>query len=580
MPKYRVWLLVLMASLLVTWSVAPASAWEAKLVANYTNDYMYITQTGSAGFFGPYDVDLAPTAATSTGSSLNFWGGDFAQAVGMVSGSDVAWNGMWMTLDPDIAINPALRLRGRYYVGSWATPYPNQSAADPYVNTSLGNLAASEYFNYMSPGVQRSFSPGYWNLLWLTARLPWGVVTVGKRPSTWGMGLSWNGEDNRTSESFSITSDYGPLRIGWSTYLSREGDDTYYARFQDKNNKRYWDSTLNATYRSGALDVGAQVNYVFRHRGPERLIGNNAAKVADRFRDRTDFYGGVYFKYNNGRFFSNAEFDWYDRIDRERGRASSYVFDYRAAGEVGIFSGPAKLSVLVSWHSPMDRRFGRTRGIVQGCITDPQNAGTTNFNPRVASASTSNTGVYRPYSYIMVYGYGLGTSINTDTGEGWVQDAFCKAARLDYAVAANLNVFASFFQANRNGNGYGWGYLKPAPMASQTAIGTLNGQVSGQYRGASSGSTVANIAPNIPDNDLGWEVDAGGDWQLLENFTVRATFGYWQPGKWFNFACIDKTNPLWRGDSGAANAGALWGTNPDRTIDPVMAVNIQLMADF
>ncbi len=81
----------------------------------------------------------------------------------MVSGSEVAWNGQWMTLDPDIHLNKAVRVRGRYYVGSWATPY---------AATSVGSMAASEYFNYMSPGVQRSFSPGYWNLLWLTARLP------------------------------------------------------------------------------------------------------------------------------------------------------------------------------------------------------------------------------------------------------------------------------------------------------------------------------------------------------------------------------------------------------------------------
>jgi hypothetical protein len=568
MPKYRVWFLGLALSLLVCFMAAPASAWEAKLVANYTNDYMYITQTGTQGFFGPYDVDLS---GTMTGSSLNFWGGDFAQAAGVVSGSEVAWNGMWMTLDPDIHINKALRLRGRYYVGAWATPY---------AATSQGALAASEYFNYMSPGVQRSFSPGYWNLLWLTARLPWGIITVGKRPSTFGTGLAWNGEDNRSSESFSLTSDYGPFRIGWSTYLSREGNDDYYNRFADKNNKRYWDSAVTITYRSGALDMGALVNYVSRHRGPERAIVTPATKAAQRFRDRTDYYGGVYAKFNNGRFFANTEFDWYDRIDKEN-RATSYVFDYRAMGEVGVFSGPAKLSVLVSWHSGMDRRNGVTRGINQGCIQDPQNPSTATPNPRVLSASTSNTGVYRPYSYIMVYGYGLGNSINADTGEGYVQDAFCKAARLDYAVAANLNLFGTFFQANRVGNGYGWGYLKPAAMGGTNGVVIQPlvdsaGAVSGQYRGG----TGAAAAPSIPDNDLGWEVDAGFDWNLLENFTVRTTWGYWQPGKWFSFACISKANPLWNVDSGAALGGALWGTQPDRTIDPVMAVNVQLLADF
>lgn len=597
MPKYRVWFFGLVLSLLVSFVAAPASAWEAKLDANYTSDYFYLTQTGSNGFFGPFDVDRG---ANPVASSLNFWGGDFAQAINMVSGSDVAWCGMYMTLDPDIHLNPAVRLRARYYVGAWNTPYPNQTPANPYNNTSLGNLVASEYFTYMSPGIQRSFSPGYWNMLWLTVQLPWGELAVGKRPSSFGTGLAWDGTDNRSSESFNIVSNYGPFRIAWSTYLSREGSDDYYNRFADKNNKRYWDSAMTMTYRSGALDMGTLFNYVFRHRGPERRIAATKANPPtngaqwNSFRDRVDFYGGVYAKFNNGRFFANTEFDWYDRCDRFFRSASNYVFDYRAMAEVGVYSGPAKVSFLVSWHSGMDRRYGSTVGIVQGCITDPINATSTNFNPRVGQDSTSNTSVYRPYSYIMVYGYGLGNAVNTDTGEGYVKDAFCKAARLDYAVAANLNVFGSFFQANRVGNGYGWGYLKPAPMGGGTppaanTVNTPDGSVSGQYRGASptfatNGNLImpaaTAVAPTIPDNDLGYEIDAGCDWKLLENFTVRATWGYWQPGKWFNFACISKANPLWQGNSGGANAGVLWGTIPDRSIDPVMALNVQLLADF
>ncbi len=264
-------------------------------------------------------------------------------------------------------------------------------------------------------------------------------------------------------------------------------------------------------------------------------------------------------------------------------------------GEVGVFSGPAKLSVLCSWHSGMDRRNGTTN-TPQGCITDPVNASSTTVNPRFQSSSTSNTGLFRPYSYIMVYGYGLGNSINADTGEGHVQDAFCKAARLDYAVAANLNVFGSFFQANRVGNGYGWGYLRPTPVyfdpvAKFTKSGvsatdlTLNGSVTGLYRGATNpkGTNLANVAPNIPDNDLGWEVDTGFDWKLLEGLTVRSTFGYWQPGKWFNFACIDKANPFWLANAGTAPTtwnGIGWGINPSRDIDPVVVACVQILADF
>ncbi len=37
------------------------------------------------------------------------------------------------------------------------------------------------------------------------------------------------------------------------------------------------------------------------------------------------------------------------------------------------------------------------------------------------------------------------------------------------------------------------------------------------------------------------------------------------PGKWFSYACIDRSVPNWN-LAGAAN----FGTRPDRTIDPVI----------
>ncbi len=59
------------------------------------------------------------------------------------------------------------------------------------------------------------------------------------------------------------------------------------------------------------------------------------------------------------------------------------------------------------------------------------------------SQSASNTGLFRPYSYLMVYNYGLGAFFNADTCSGYADDASILAARLDYAVAANLNVYIS-----------------------------------------------------------------------------------------------------------------------------------------
>jgi hypothetical protein len=52
----------------------------------------------------------------------------------------------------------------------------------------------------------------------MTAELPWGIVTLGKRKSVFGMGMYYNGEETRSSESLSLTAPYGPLRFGISFY--------------------------------------------------------------------------------------------------------------------------------------------------------------------------------------------------------------------------------------------------------------------------------------------------------------------------------------------------------------------------
>jgi hypothetical protein len=67
------------------------------------------------------------------------------------------------------------------------------------------------------------------------------------------------------------------------------------------------------------------------------------------------------------------------------------------------------------------------------------------------------------------------------------------------------------------------------------------------------------------------------DWQLLEGFTTGVLVGYWQPGKWFNFACIDRSVPGWRtAPSGDNN----WGTRPGKTIDPIVAGQVTMSLSF
>jgi hypothetical protein len=52
--------------------------------------------------------------------------------------------------------------------------------------------------------------------------------------------------------------------------------------------------------------------------------------------------------------------------------------------------------------------------------------------------------------------------------------------------------------------------------------------------------------------------------------------GYWQPGKWFNYACVDRSVPGWE----AGTAANFFGTRPNRTIDPIIGGEFSLVFEF
>ena len=120
------------------------------------------------------------------------------------------------------------------------------------------------------------------------------------------------------------------------------------------------------------------------------------------------------------------------------------------------------------------------------------------------------------------------------TGDGW--DAAGNGqptnfhhlgGRLDYAVASNLNLFAVYAYAWRDnptvyrlGGDYRIG-------AQQWTNEDIRLSQLGTFRGHA-----------VPDSarDIGWEVDLGVNWKLLENLTWDTTLAYWKPGTWWAYA--------------------------------------------
>jgi hypothetical protein len=550
----------------------PTFAWEFNLNGSSGYVYQYYSQ-GQSGFFGPFNVDLG----AGTGGLFhtnNSWLG--LQVNNIVSGADASRSNLSTLLFPQIKVTPAVALEGVYRIGNNDT--------DTF------------------PGGTVAFAVGEWLQWWVSANTPMGLVGYGKRPFYVGCGLQFDAS-NRTQEHLAMVSYYGPLTIGLGIYpwrtvpdLTEAGD---FAGTLPWNN--YDKSSISSTdmyglvdYSAGPLDVGIAALWYRYHVGAE--MGNSIALqqgVAPLDSNVTE--GAIYMKYNNGRFFFNAETDWYYRdshfsnsylgtfltgggavaLPMNPGDGSGSPFRpqytewWRYMVELGAICGPAKLSLLYSYVPGPDRRHG--------VLIDKQSALVDLYRPNniIFSHDHSNNTVFRPYSIIFVgdYGSGLGAvgfpNVIGRTGDGYVVDASVLAARVDHAVASNLNLFASFLYATRVSHGYGWGYIKPDGVGGATINGAIN------FANPAT-STFAAPSPSIPDNGLGWELDLGLSWNLLENWNLGLTAGYWQPGKWFGYACISRSVVGWD----APGPGNNWGVDPGRSIDPVFALISNLTVSF
>ncbi len=276
--------------------------------------------------------------------------------------------------------------------------------------------------------------------------------------------------------------------------------------------------------------------------------------------------GVTYLKYFNGRFFLNAEYDFeYADCHRRGGRPLSIWADAWEV-EMGAICGPAKLSLANFYSSGNDRRgilpfeneaFGFATGNLSG---GGLNANVYDRFTEFQVAIGGRQETIASYEFLLgIYGGGN----NSFDGRGYwtARDFLAYAARLDYAVAANLNVFGTFMYANRASN-------------TATTIATFIGGGSGPRLDLM--ISAANVAfPNVPDNYLGWEGDVGVNWKLLEGLTFNGLFAYWQPGDWFKWAYID-----YGSNATATVDGIPWPVNPNRSIDPIIGFQGSVVFDF
>jgi len=236
-------------------------------------------------------------------------------------------------------------------------------------------------------------------------------------------------------------------------------------------------------------------------------------------------------------------------------------------GEIGAICGPSKLSLAAFRSSGADRRggvFNVTSAL--GGAGSAANLGANVYDWYNEFLPFSGREIVTlPYMWLVGI-YGSGTNAFDARGKPNYRDFFAYAARLDYAVAANLNVSGSFAYMNRDSN-------------TGTYIGQYRGGIANGFRvnpglNAAGSAQIAPI-PNVPDNYLGWEADLGVNWKLLEGMTFNALFAYWQPGDWFKWAYTDFGSLTTTVVNGAA-----YPVNPNRGIDPLIGFQCSVLVDF
>lgn len=307
---------------------------------------------------------------------------------------------------------------------------------------------------------------------------------------------------------------YGPFRFLPALWLARNriGNQSW-ETVPDKDRKPTFYGGFLVTYENGPMWLGAAVIDEMRHTHP-----GHGAGVASDF---TGLTWGASGKYNNGRFFLNLEYVWATQDTNRIGFAQTNAELYNAFAEGGAMCGPGKLSLMWAQSS--------------GPVLNNGNA------TKVFAANPINYQALEPYSYLMFPIYGGGNDTFHPDGTGQMGDGMALAARLDYAVAANLNLFGTYMWARRLETAGYWAGGKIASVNSADGLtlaqpASTTAASAAAWKSAALGGGFANLNPYPDDNFIGWEAQLGVDWKLLEGMSWQTKYAYWQVGPWFDTA--------------------------------------------
>jgi len=618
--EMKKFLTFLLAGLLIVAMTAPVFAWEFSMKGEYEIRLRYFGRLGSHDLFGYAPTQegyITDTLGTGQGTAaapdwVGFAGpsiygrGAVASATadqGGVTitrggfsrfGSDAFYSDSRLTFYPSIRVNPAITIHGVYTVGGFRNKYnlPGGFSVSPFERYYMSQSSMNAY---------DTAAIGSWEQFRATIQTPMAIFSVGVKDFPFGVGATY--ANNTRSETFLTVVPYGPFRMLHGWWLARGAAESY-ATVPDGDIKHSFFQGMLFTYDAGDLSAGAGVIYRTTHlkRGasftgalagtwpqagtgaallPWTLAVPAATLPASNGSDIELIQPAAFMKYFNGRFFLNAEYAWFNvnihRLGAFPGGAGAapanavnaaptYQEGYHAVVETGAVCGPTKLSLVYALASGRD--------LASGNIT------------KVYAPMQINYQFMEPYEFLMFNTYGGGNDSPwtapglafTVDEHGQMADAFAYAARLDYAVAANLNVWFSGIWAHRlekNGflkGGKNSGGAASTPLQRFAHVATWYGGVSGEFGGP--------INPFVDDGFIGWEANAGVDWKLLEGLTFSTRYSYWQPGEWFNQAYMAVTPQFGTVAVGGATLTPSVNNGLMSTRDAIHAIQGSMLINF
>src|SRR5271157_1017812 len=290
-------------------------AWEFTIDSALVNfRFVYASQAGANGFFGPFNTDMSSKGADL--ASMNGW---FQRR--MLSGTTAILSSTRFVMFPVLRFNKAVYLTGTYRI-----------APEISQNSNL----------FLDPDLETAFSNGVWTRLWMTVNTPLGKIYYGRRGFQQGCGLQFSNAEiaedvldvsRRIVEIFQLETYYGPLTLGAGLYPWRRGSLLYW-NFEDQNAARAVHVLSYVRCVAGSIDAGVGGFYWVFDEGPEGQVSTRG-RVSTPPSTTSGTEGWIYFKYGSARFFFNAEADWYYRTIRYQASQDGTFFSEPAISEPG-----------------------------------------------------------------------------------------------------------------------------------------------------------------------------------------------------------------------------------------------------